>query len=181
MPSLANATVAEVMHRGIVFCETNAPLSEVARTMADARVHCIAVRGADHAGDPLVWGSSRTLDLLRGGMGTDVDPPAGALAHTPVISIRANMPLVQAAEAMTAYGVNHLVVIDADRHQPVGVLSTLDIAAHLGSAAKPLERPTDGDRSPVSVQAASTRTSDWVVGRSCVRRRPDGGVSSRIW
>lgn len=143
MPSLANATVAEVMHRGIIFCETNAPLSEVARAMADARVHCIAVRGVDHAGDPLIWGIVSDLDLLRGSLGADHDPPAGALAHTPVISIRANMPIVQAAEAMTAYGVNHLVVIDPDRHQPVGVLSTLDIAAHLGSGAEPVERPAD--------------------------------------
>ncbi|MHB1570906.1 MAG: hypothetical protein ACYC0H_17120 [Solirubrobacteraceae bacterium] len=48
MPSLEHATVADAMHPGILSCEADAPLIEVARAMATHHVHSIAVMGISH-------------------------------------------------------------------------------------------------------------------------------------
>ena len=45
MPSLEHATVSDAMHPGILSCEPDANLSEVARMMARQHVHCIVVAG----------------------------------------------------------------------------------------------------------------------------------------
>jgi CBS domain-containing protein len=48
MPSLEGGSVAAAMHRGIVSCEPDATLTEVARVMARHHIHCLAVIGVSH-------------------------------------------------------------------------------------------------------------------------------------
>ena len=48
MPSLEHATVADAMHPGILSCEPDATLPEVAQIMATHHVHCVAVVGISH-------------------------------------------------------------------------------------------------------------------------------------
>lgn len=129
MPSLRNATVADAMHPGIVFCEPDASLTEVARLMATHHVHCIAVVGISHdeESECMVWGLISDRDLMRAGIGLGSGQSARALALEPVIGIRATMPLSQAVEAMLEQGVSHIIVIDPQTRRPAGVLSTLDV------------------------------------------------------
>jgi CBS domain-containing protein len=129
MPSLQHATVADAMHPGIVFCEPDTSLTEVARLMATHHVHSIAVIGISHAepAEPTVWGLISDLDLIRAGIRLGADQTARALALEPVISARSTMPLTQAGEAMLEHGVSHIIVIDPETRRPTGVLSTLDI------------------------------------------------------
>lgn len=130
MPSLSNVTVADAMHPGIVYCEPDASLRDVASTMSADRVHCVAVHASsfgESAGDR-VWGIVSDLDLVRAGIQTDSSRPASTIAHTPVISVRPSMVLRDAAAAMAKHGVSHVVVIDPDSKRPVGILSTLDLA-----------------------------------------------------
>jgi CBS domain-containing protein len=133
MLSLSHATVADAMHDGVVYCEVDAPLSEVARLMATDRVHCIAVHATSHgeSAEDRVWGIVSDVDLVRAGIRTDIRQPAGTLAHTPVVSVRASMALTDAAETMLEHRVSHVVVVDPDTQRPVGILSTLDIAGAL--------------------------------------------------
>jgi CBS domain-containing protein len=129
MPSLQHATVADAMHPGIVFCEPDASLTEVARLMASNHVHSIAVIGIsqNEEGERMVWGLISDLDLIRAGIRLGSDQTARALALEPVISVRSTMPLTQAGEAMLEQGVSHIIAIDPDTRRPTGVLSTLDI------------------------------------------------------
>jgi len=137
MSSLSHATVADAMHEGVVYCEPDATLMDVARTMASNRVHCIAVHAtaAGRPDEPRVWGIISDLDLVRAGIQTDGDRPAETISHTPVISVRPTLPLAQAGEAMLTHNVSHVVVIDPDAGRPVGILSTLDIARTLARSA----------------------------------------------
>lgn len=128
-PSVGHATVADAMHAGILFCEPDASLTEIARLMATHHVHCIAVTGVSHDGqaDCTVWGLISDLDLMRAGTRFGSDQSARALALEPVISVRSTMPLRQASEAMIEHGVSHIIVIDPETRRPTGVLSTLDV------------------------------------------------------
>lgn len=131
MPSLERATVADAMHPGILSCEPDLQLSEVARLMATHHVHCIAVVGVSHQ-EPVcgVWGIISDLDLLRAAIG-DREGTARSLATQPVVSVDARTWLTDAARLMLENGTSHLVVVEPDSQRPIGILSTLDIAGLL--------------------------------------------------
>src|ERR1700761_6749884 len=69
MPSLEHATVSDAMHPGLLACEPDASLPEVARIMATHHVHCVAVIGISHEDPPCgVWSVISDLDLVRAGV-----------------------------------------------------------------------------------------------------------------
>jgi CBS domain-containing protein len=133
LPHFEHATVADAMHPGILSCDVEATLTEVARIMSTHHVHCIVVRGAaeDEADEPPVWGIISDFDLLRACMRTDTPDTAAALARRPVIRALTTAPLRDAAELMMTKGTGHVVAVNPQTGQPVGILSTLDIAGVL--------------------------------------------------
>ncbi len=132
MPSLEHATVADVMHPGILSCDPDASMTEVARMMATHHVHCIVVIGISHeAGERLVWSLVSDLDLVREGLDGGTGKTARSLALEPIITVEPSTPLREAAGLMIAHNQSHVVVMDAKLQRPVGVLSTLDIAGTL--------------------------------------------------
>jgi len=133
MPSLTRATVADAMHPGILSCDADDTLTDVAGMMATNHVHCIAVMGIAHddGSERLVWGVITDLDVVRAGIRTSPDERAGALAQQPIIAVEPTTPLREAGELMLARGVSHLLVIEPALQRPVGILSTLDIAGVL--------------------------------------------------
>jgi CBS domain-containing protein len=133
MPSLEHATVADAMHPGILSCEPDATLTEVAQMMATERVHCVAVTGISHEEKPqsLVWGIVSDLDLIAAGIRDNPERTARDLADQPVIAVKPSMPLRDAGDLMLTHRVSHLVVTDAEAGRPIGILSTLDLAGVL--------------------------------------------------
>jgi CBS domain-containing protein len=134
MPHFDHATVADAMHPGILSCEPDAPLTEVARMMSTHHVHCIVIRaGADAPTDePSVWGLVSDLDLLRAGVRPDAPDTAAELAGKPVVKIETTAPLRDAVQLMLAESASHVVAVNPTTGRPVGILSTLDIAGVLG-------------------------------------------------
>jgi CBS domain-containing protein len=128
MPSLEHATVADAMHPGVMTCDPDAPLVDVARMMATRHVHCIAVLG--ERGDSLSWGIVSDLDLIRAGIDFS-GQVAATMAVQPALKVDLSTPLLAAARQMLTAGSSHALVVDAREHRPVGVLSTLDIAGVL--------------------------------------------------
>jgi CBS domain-containing protein len=129
--AMATLRVEDAMHRGVLTCERETALSEVARTMAEQRVHCIVVENG--SGDPgPVWGVVSDLDLVAAASVRDLaEQTAGGSASSPVLMVVAGETLERAAQLMTEHASAHLVVVDDVTLRPVGVLSTLDIAATL--------------------------------------------------
>ena len=130
--SIEHATVSDAMHPGILSCEPDASITEVAKMMATHHVHCVAVVGISHE-EPecFVWGIVSDLDLVRAGIGDGTSETARGLAKQPIVVVEPTMRLSDAAREMLAHGVSHVVVADSITQRPIGVLSTLDIAGVL--------------------------------------------------
>jgi CBS domain-containing protein len=119
------AFVADVMRQGIYSCQPSATLREVARTMADRRIHCVVVNGWS---DREPWAVVSDLDLVRAAGGDLNDISAGEVAATEVVTVAASDTLEEAAQLMAEHEVTHLVVLLPDTGRPIGVISTLDLA-----------------------------------------------------
>jgi CBS domain-containing protein len=133
MPSLQHATVSDAMHPGILACEPDASLPEVAQIMATYHVHCVAVVGVSHEEPQCgVWSVISDLDLVRAGIRNGEAPSARVIAQQPLVTVEPSLALREAGELMLANGVSHLVVIQPGTQRPIGIVSTADIAGVLG-------------------------------------------------
>jgi len=133
-PQRGNATTVEaVMHHGVLSCRPETPMAEVARMMVANRVHAVVVDGIrrDRGGmEHLVWGVVSDLDLVgRLDAADALTATAGDMSATPAVVVAPEDDLSEAARVMHDYDVHHLLVVDTRSRRPVGVLSTLDIAA----------------------------------------------------
>jgi CBS domain-containing protein len=127
--SLEATTVGAVMHPGVVTCLPGDSMERVAGTMADLRIHCVAVVGATrrNGGDEhFVWALLSDMDVLhavnRGGPGLT----AGELAVTSPLALPEAASLERAASLMVEHDATHVVVVDSGG-TPAGVVSTLDV------------------------------------------------------
>ena len=123
--------VADVMHRGVLTCARDEPLSRVAELMAVHGVHSVVVTDEpDRAG--ALWGVVSDLDLVAAATVRRLDEQlAGATAATAALTISPGETLQRAAQLMTEHATAHLVVVDPSTLRPIGVLSTLDVARAL--------------------------------------------------
>ena len=124
-PELSHVRVGDCMHHGILSCAADAPLGEVAGVMAKHRVHAVAI--TDGASQRPV-GVVSDLDFVAAAASGEATTGLQAAASEP-LAVSATESLERAARLMSEHGVSHLVVIDGASGYPVGVLSTLDIAA----------------------------------------------------
>jgi CBS domain-containing protein len=132
MPSLEHATVSDAMHPGILACEPDATLIEVAQMMATHHVHCLAVIGISHEEPECgVWSVISDLDLVRAGTRDGDAPSARSIAQQPLLTVEPSTPLREAGELMLTHKVSHLVVTQPGTERPIGILSTADIAGVL--------------------------------------------------
>jgi CBS domain-containing protein len=134
MPRLDLVTVADVMHSGIVGCDPDATLAQLARVFAEHRIHCVVVHGIDHTheGERLSWGIVHDHDLMTALDRTDATATAGSMAAVPPLTVEPTEPLDRVAALMAEHKVTHVVVVEDD--YPVGVVSALDVAGAAGGA-----------------------------------------------
>jgi CBS domain-containing protein len=131
--------VREAVREGILTCPPETPLRDVARTMAEQRVHCVAVLARREESYRLgrLWGIVSDLDLA-GAASLDLDVlTAGGAAGSPVVTVTPEETIERAAQLMREYGTAHLVVVDPEDNRPLGVISTLDVAAVLAGVPLP--------------------------------------------
>ncbi len=124
-PQLEELNVGDCMHRGILSCPADAPLGEVAGLMAKHRIHAVAVT-ADSSTQPV--GVVSDLDVVAAVV-EGSEPSALESAATEPLAVSTEEPIFRAAQLMAEHGVAHLIVLDAVDGHPVGIISTLDIAA----------------------------------------------------
>ncbi|HET7857335.1 MAG TPA: CBS domain-containing protein [Gaiellaceae bacterium] len=123
--------VGEVMHAGVITCSSDASLEHVAELMAVHRIHCVVVEGDNDA----TWGIVSDLDLAAMFAAGELEGSAGSSAVTPALTVSPDETLRRAAQRMAEHGVTHLVVADPMSLEPVGVLSTLDLAEVVAAVA----------------------------------------------
>jgi CBS domain-containing protein len=118
------------MSDGVLTCRRDDSLAEVAELMARRHVHCVVVTD-DLDGESPLWGIVSDLDLAAASSVRDLaEQTAGATAATPMLTVTPEETVQRAAQLMTEHGTAHLVVVDTGE-RPIGVISTLDVAASL--------------------------------------------------
>jgi CBS domain-containing protein len=122
-PNLARLTVRDAMQLGLFECGPDTSVEELARTMAEKRIHCVVV-----AADDGTWGIVSDLDLMRALAPGAGGATAGELAATDLVVVRPTDTLEHAAQLMAEHDNAHLVVASPDTGRPAGMLSTLDVA-----------------------------------------------------
>jgi CBS domain-containing protein len=124
-PTLAHVRVRDCMHAGVFTCAPDDPLRHVATVMATHKVHSVVITNG--SGDRPI-GVVSDLDVVTA-LAAGTDCTASEAAATEPLSVSSHESLVGAAQLMSEHGVSHLVVVDRASGYPLGVLSTLDVAA----------------------------------------------------
>jgi CBS domain-containing protein len=128
-PAIEHAAVRDAMRPEVLTCPPDAPLRDVARTMASEHVHSVIVSGAGSGGRE--WGIVSDMDLMRAAR-EDVDErTASWAAASEFLSVAPDESLERALQIMIEHDVRHVVVVDPAGDRPVGILSTLDVAGVL--------------------------------------------------
>jgi CBS domain-containing protein len=101
--------------------------------MAVHRVHCVVVGGLHpaHRSESTAWGVLSDLDLARAVESATEDTTAGEIAATEAVSLPRTATLDEAARVMAQHETAHVVIVDEDAGEPLGVVSTLDVALAL--------------------------------------------------
>jgi CBS domain-containing protein len=124
-PDITGVRVRDCMHHGVFTCEADASLREVAGIMANQRVHAVVITNRNRARPVGVISDLDVVAAVAAGM----DCTAVRAAATETLTVRADEPVLAAVQLMNEHAVTHLVVIDAVEGYPIGVLSSLDVAA----------------------------------------------------
>jgi CBS domain-containing protein len=139
MPALSRFSVATEMHNGVIACEPDASVRTVAHAMESYGVHCVLVAGLASAGggERLVWAVVTDADLLAAAARDGDEKRAADVAQTEAPTIEPSATLADAAHTMAEHRVTHLVVVEPESEQPVGVVSSTDVVRVLA-----LEHPS---------------------------------------
>jgi CBS domain-containing protein len=131
--------VRDLMHPGVLTCQPDALLGQVAVLLTQHKVHALVV--SDPEGRPL--GIISDYDLLAGEWLSVDDESLSTMrlltAHDlmsyPVDTVDANVPIKEAAHTLIEKDVNRLLV--TENGKPVGVISTTDFVASIAKEEKP--------------------------------------------
>lgn len=121
---LGRYTVLNALQLDLIECSADADVRSIARTMAEHTVHCVVVRNRESG----VWGIVSDLDLMAAMRPELADSTAGQLAATDPLTVGLADTLERAAQLMAEHQASHAVVVDPVTGEPVGILSTLDVA-----------------------------------------------------
>ena len=131
---MPKVTASEVMHHGVIATPPQTSLADVASQMAENSVHCVVVEGLARARggqETLVWGILSDLDLMRAIASGRQDGTAGEFAATEIVSVESTDQVEDVASLMAEHECTHLVVVSPESGEPVGVVSSLDVARAL--------------------------------------------------
>jgi len=127
-------TVGDWMHRGVITCQPETPVAEVAATMDAKDISALVVIGA--SGDAL--GVISRTDLVNARF---IQPymkhwrglNAEHLMTKPVISVAADTTIDEAVQMLNEKHIHRLVVVEKESGhlRPVGILSITDLAKHV--------------------------------------------------
>ena len=127
VPAFEHALVADVMRAGLLTCQPETRLRGVAQAMAANHVHALVVIDPS-AEDSPGWRVIYDVDVLKlAAAGEDARAIDAACAP---VTIAMTEPATRAAELMHANSTRHLIVLD-EEERPIGVVSSLDLAATL--------------------------------------------------
>ena len=136
--NISNTPVGEAMHPGVISCTPETPLARVAELMVSHSVHAVFVDGLGpgvRPHEPVVQAFLTDRDLMRAASQGRLTASAGESITSHMGAVGVNDSVVHAAALMAEGGRSQLLVLSEDGRDPVGVISTLDVAAVLARAS----------------------------------------------
>lgn len=124
-PPFHEARVRDAMRLGVVTCRPDTTLADASRMMVGYGIHSVVV--SDPADGARSWGIVSALDVARACADGTLDTTAGEVATRDVLTIPSDASLRDAADLMARHGVSHLVAVQPETDQPVGVVSALGL------------------------------------------------------
>jgi len=184
--------VRDLMHPGLLTCDSEATLGQVASLLTQYHVHALIV--VDHENHP--QGIISDYDLLAGewlseqpqGLAIMRHLTAGELMSSPIETIEAEISLIEAAHRLIEIDINRLLV--TEKGIPVGVISISDFVFSIAREEKPLRDTVSDvmsdailvcrDKTPVPSAARTMTQAGW---RSVLvvdaKGKPKGVVSGK--
>lgn len=134
---IADRTVEELMHRGVLTCQRETPIQDVARQMSEQDVSALVVVDGK---ENMVGLISRT-DLVNARLYEQYwkhwrGLTAGHIMVTDVVSVHTNDSVQQAGKLMMERKIHRVVVIEEqdDGVKPIGILSITDLVRDIAQA-----------------------------------------------
>ena len=121
---LGRFTVLNALHMALIECAPDADTRTIARVMSEHEIHCVVVRDIEPGG----WGIVSDPRPDGGHAARARARPAARLAATEPLIVAPTDTLEHAAQLMAEHQTTHAVVVDPTTGEPVGILSTLDVA-----------------------------------------------------
>jgi CBS domain-containing protein len=137
-------TVGSVMQPGTITAPLDLSLTAVARMLAVYRVHAVVVHDdlAEREGGDPAWGVVTDRAVLAAAARTGLHGLCARDVARHGVTIPLYATLREAIAQMRREDTSHLLVVEATGRSPLGIVSTLDVAAALGGVA-----PTSSDGS----------------------------------
>lgn len=126
-PDLTQLTVHQVMSRSLLTCRPETPARDVARMMATHAVHAVPIE-PEADGGPLRVVTVTELAQIACSAAQHTALEARDVA-VDAVTATPEEALPTAAARMLDRGATHLLVVDQDSRQPVGVVSAADIVS----------------------------------------------------
>ena len=136
---MTDKKVQDWMHRGVITCDPETPVSEVAAIMDSHDISALVVVDEKHDAIGVI---SRT-DLVNARF---IEPymkhwrglSAQHLMSKPIISVSAETRIEEAVQILLEKRIHRLVVVEkpGGHVRPIGILSVTDLARHVGQNTK---------------------------------------------
>lgn len=133
--------VRDLMHRGIITCDLQTPVKQVAKMMETNDVRSVVVT-ADRGE---VWGIVSIISILKA-WGKDLDKlTAEDILQPYTITVSGEAPIEEAVKLMQKKRIEHLVIVHPGLvRRAVGILTTFDIIQQMaGTTAGTYRRTLD--------------------------------------
>jgi signal-transduction protein with cAMP-binding, CBS, and nucleotidyltransferase domain len=124
------SSVEDYANTQMVMRSSKASMSEVAKAMVDWSISSVAITDEE---SKKVIGILTERDIVKS-IAKGVPPDgitAGSLMSSPILSIRSDKPIEEAALLMIRNKVRHILVEDPARNRVIGIITTTDLARYL--------------------------------------------------
>ena len=138
------SSVQDYMNARMVMRDSKATVSELAKVMVDWNVSSVAITDEEDNNKKVI-GILTERDIIKS-IAKGVSPDgitAGSLMSSPILSIRKDQPIEEAALMMTRNKVRHLLVEDStniaahsEGGRIIGMITTTDLARYLKTKMK---------------------------------------------
>jgi predicted transcriptional regulator len=158
------SSVEDYMNARMVMRDSKASVMELAKVMVDWSVSSIAI--TDKENNKKVVGILTERDIVNS-IAKGVPPDgitAGSLMSSPILSIRKDQPIEEAALLMIKNKVRHLLVEDpASRNGAIGIISTTDLARYLQKRMKQTAADREEEEEEEQKQQSSSSSSEQLL------------------